>query len=119
MAYKRKTFETITTSLMEPNFLASEVGIITKTHQFKNTGLTADSEGRKILKAGTLYPKNDATAIGIVFQDLDVTESDIEGALMMAGRVYKNRLPVLPDAAAITALEAKGLYFDTCPETTR
>lgn len=119
MAYKTKAFETIGTSLMKPNFLASEIGKITKTHQFLSEEITVNSEGRKIIKAGTLYPKNDATAIGIVFQDLDVTESDLEGALMIAGRVYKDRLPVVPASAAITALEAKGLYFDTCPETTR
>lgn len=50
-------------------------------------------DGRKIVKAGTVYPKNDATAIGMVLNDVDVTEGDADGALLVHGFVDKDKLP--------------------------
>lgn len=50
-------------------------------------------DGRKIIKAGTVYPKNDATAIGMVLNDVDVTEGDADGALLVHGIVDKDKIP--------------------------
>jgi class 3 adenylate cyclase len=33
-------------------------------------------DGRYIVKAGTIYPANDATAIGVILNDYDVTDGD-------------------------------------------
>lgn len=111
----------------QPNFLASEIGLIPKTHTIPQSMGVADPDfnGRLIVKVGTMYPSNDADAIGVVYPNgpdcfaYDVTDGDVEGAVMIAGRVWENRLPVAPDAAAVTALEARGLYFDECPDQTR
>lgn len=108
-----------TTTTTRPNFLASEVGLITKSVNIPDTGVTADSDGLKIVKAGTVWPANDATAKGILFEDVDVTNGAHAGSLIIAGRVFGNRLHTAPDALAITPLEAKGLYFDTEKETER
>lgn len=109
-----------------PNFLASEIGLIPKTHTIpQSMGVADPVTGRLIVKCGTMYPTNDADAIGVVYPNApdcfvyDVTDGDVEGAVMIAGRVWENRLPEAPDAAAVTALEARGLYFDECPEMTR
>ena len=102
-----------------PNFLGSEIGLIPKTFEISPTGVSADADGRKIVKAGTVYPKNDATAKGIVYKDVDVTNGARDGAVLIAGRVLENRLPVAPAAAAKTALEDSGIYFDTAVEITR
>lgn len=105
-----------------PNFLASEIGLIPKTRQIPQSMGVADETGRLKVKCGTVYPTNDASAEGIVFPnanncfEYDVTDGDAIGSVMTAGRVWENRLHTAPDAAAVTALEAKGLYFDTCPE---
>ena len=115
MSYTRKTVATST----RPNFLASEVGLITKSVNIPDTGVTADSDGLKIVKAGTVWPANDATATGIIFDDVDVTNGTHAGSLIVAGRVFGNRLHTTPIAAAITALKANGLYIDSEKETER
>lgn len=103
----------------KPNFLASEVGLITKTYEISDTGVSAGPDGRKIVKAGTVYPKNDGTAVGIVFKDIDVTYGPRDGAVIIAGRVYKNRIKPAVESAAVPVLEKRGIYFDDMPETTR
>ncbi|MEG2898200.1 MAG: hypothetical protein RR841_08030 [Eubacterium sp.] len=102
-----------------PNFIASEVGLLTRTFEVSNTGIVADTYGNKILKAGTVYPLNDATAKGIVFEDVDVTEGSRMASLIVAGRIFENRLHKAPATTAKTALEKNGMYFDTAVETIR
>ena len=62
-------------------------------------------EGRKIIKAGTIYPSNDANAIGIVFNEMDVTFGDRTGALLIHGFVKTAALPQLPTTNAKSALK--------------
>ncbi len=74
-------------------------------HTFKKGDAAATTVGsRKILKAGTIYPTNDASAIGVVENDLDVTDGDRAGALIIHGFINCKKIPAQPDAAAITAL---------------
>lgn len=56
-------------------------------------GSGKDIAGRNIVKAGTIFPKNDATAKGIILYDIDVTDSDVEAPLLIEGYVYENKLP--------------------------
>ena len=65
--------------------------------------------GTKIVKAGTIYPSNDAKAEGIVFTDQDVTDGDKNCAILIHGYVKTAALPVAPSAEAIKAL--RGVYF--------
>ena len=113
-------FMKVETSETRPNFLGSEVGLIKKTYEIKQAGVTANASGRKIVKGGTIYPANDATAVGIVFEDIDVTEDAVcPGSIIIAGRILQNRLPVEPAEEALTALKARGIYFDDEAETVR
>lgn len=113
-------FMKIETTETRPNFLGSEIGLIQKTYEIKQAGVTADAAGKKIVKGGTIYPANDATAIGIVFEDIDVTEDAVRpGSLIIAGRILENRLPVEPTPEALAALMARGIYFDDEAETVR
>lgn len=61
-------------------------------------GLAVLQEGRYIVKAGTIYPKNDATAIGVVLNDYDVTDGDAMMAVVVHGFIKKAALPVAPAA---------------------
>jgi hypothetical protein len=99
------------------NFIASAVGLIAKTCQVP-ASLGVQDGDRKIVPAGTVIPANDATAIGILVNDMDVTHGDTVGAVYTAGHLYGNYLPAVPAAAAITALSARGLYFDDLTSTT-
>lgn len=90
-----------------------------KTREIAQTGAT-NVNGRKYVKMGTIYPANDATAVGIVYEDVDVTTGNMPGSVVLKGVVYKDRLPVAIAANAQTALEAKGFTFiNTAPAVTR
>lgn len=91
-----------------------------KTRQIAQAGATTAANGAKYVKMGTVYPANDATAEGIVYEDVDVTTGDMPGSVVLKGTVYEDRLPVALADAAKTALEAKGFTFiETAPAVTR
>ena len=113
-------FLKVETTKTRPNFLGSEIGLIQKTYEIKQEGVVAGTDGKKIVQGGTVYPANDGTALGIVFEDIDVTEDAVRpGSIIIAGRILQNRLPVEPTPEAITALTARGIYFDDEAETVR
>lgn len=57
------------------------------------SGMVVSKNGRFIIKAGTVYPANNETAIGLVMQDYDVTDSDASMAIIIHGFVRADRLP--------------------------
>ena len=61
-------------------------------------GLAVLEDGRYIVKAGTIYPANDATAQGVVLNDYDVTDSGAGMAVVVHGFIKLAALPVAPDA---------------------
>ena len=88
-----------------------------------NTGVEANSEGRKIVKAGTPVggtvdvlierqtvlttcntADNGANAQGLLLHDVDVTEGDANATLIVAGVVDTSKLDVTIVDAAKTAL---------------
>lgn len=90
-----------------------------KTRTISQTGAT-DVDGRKYVKAGTIFPSNDENAEGIVYEDVDVTTGAMPGSVVLSGVVYEDRLPVKIAEGAKTALTAKGFKFiETTPAVTR
>lgn len=69
------------------------------------TGVTAGADGRKIVPAGTILPANDATAVGVLLHDTDVTDGDRTDAIVIHGFIKSSALPVVPDITAVTALK--------------
>lgn len=68
-------------------------------------GLATLVDGRYVVKAGTIYPANDATAIGVVLNDYDVTDGDAMMAIVIHGFIKVAALPVIPSANAISAMK--------------
>lgn len=100
-------------------FLASEE-CTRETRQIAQSGATTAADGSKYVKMGTIYPANNATAIGFVYEDVDVTTGDMPGSVVTKGIVYADRLPVALADAAKTALEGLGFKFvTTAPAVTR
>ena len=69
-----------------------------------SAGVTANSEGKKIVKAGTIFPANDDTAKGVILHDTDVTHGDALGTIVIHGfidnaKLIKNGITVSSDAA--------------------
>lgn len=87
------------------NFLAS-AKYVAFTRQIDDTGVTANAQGRKIVPAGSVYPANDATAIGITLTDTDVTEGPAPGSVLADAWILEDRLPEAVDADAKEALAA-------------
>lgn len=104
-------YTSMETSTTHPNFLGSEIGLIQKTCQVP-VSLGVQDGKYKIAAAGTVFPANDATAEGILFEDVNVTNGDKVGSIITSGHVLSEYLPVSPSAEAKTALNAKGIYFD-------
>lgn len=101
-------------------FLESDAGVVRKTRQIAQAGAVTAPNGGKYVPMGTVYPKNDATAEGIVYEDVDVTSGDMPGSVVLAGRVYADRLSGTLSAAARTALEGKGFtILETAPAVER
>ena len=99
-------------------FLENAEDAIRETKQIKQSGATTAENGAKYVKAGTVYPSNDDKAIGIVYQDVDVTSGDMPGSVVTRGTVYESRLPVTINSTAKSALTAKGFYFIAAEPTT-
>ena len=57
------------------------------------SALTANAEG--IVPAGTIVPKNDATAIGVLLYDVKPTDNP-NGAVVIHGFIKKAKLPAAP-----------------------
>lgn len=96
-----------------PNILESEVGLVLKTYTADQKN--AETVGtKKIIKSGSVYPTNATGAIGIVFEDVDMTDDAKRPiSVIVAGRVLEKRLPVTVDETAKTELEKSGIVFVT------
>ena len=69
----------------------------------------SETNGKKIVPKGSLLDasgvvKNDATVVGILAEEVDVTNGPKPGALIVEGYVLKDRLPVAPETLAEKAL---------------
>lgn len=65
-----------------------------ETRQIAASGASTDYNGAKYVPMGTIYPSNDANAIGIVYEDVDVSSGDMPGSVVTKGVVYEDRLAV-------------------------
>lgn len=61
-----------------------------------------------VVRAGTIVPANDATAIGVLLTDVVLAENP-NGTIVIHGFIESTKLPVAPVEEAITAL--KGITF--------
>lgn len=52
------------------------------------------SNGGKFLPMGIAYPSNDSNAIGIIYEDVDVTTGNMPCSVVLRGTVYEDRLAV-------------------------
>ena len=73
--------------------------------------------GRDIVPAGAVFPANDGTATGILYEDIDVTDGAAPGSIVTKGVIYGDRLPAQLAQAAATALT--GITVKTSPAIVR
>lgn len=75
-------------------------------------------DGRIVVPAGAVIPANGATAKGILFEDIDVTNGAMPGSVVIEGTVYGDRLPAALASAAASAL-TKITVIAASPTVTR
>ena len=71
------------------------------------SGVVADADGNKIVKAGTPYPSNDEKCEGYVLEDVDVTYGDAPASIVFEGtldnaKLTANGITVDADAKSAT-----------------
>ena len=87
-------------------FLASEDCTLETRQMSASNGVEID--GGKVIPMGTIYPANDSTAEGIVYEHVDVSTGDMPGAVVTRGVIIEERLTDGLASDAQAALEAKG-----------
>lgn len=77
-------------------FLVNNEDCSRETKQIaQNSALVVSTdEGGKYVPMGTAYPTNDGNAIGILYEDVDVTVGDMPGSVVTKGEVYEDRLAI-------------------------
>lgn len=88
-------------------FLAHEE-CVRETRQIAQAGATTAENGSKYVKMGTVYPSNDANAIGIVYEDVDVTTGNMPGSVVTKGVVYEDRLAEAVDTYSSATVPTGG-----------
>ena len=99
------------------NFLASSKFVsFTDKVDATNYNVQTDALGHKVIPAGTVCPTNDASAPGVTFEEVDVSNGPQPVPVIREGWLLGMRLPVLPSAAAVTAMPA--IHFKDAADVT-
>lgn len=90
------------------NILGSEIGLITKTITVPGSYASYNTvNGRKIVPAGAVFA---SPFDGLLFQDVDITDGDKLGSLIIAGHYLRANLPYSITDSQVSAFSAIGLY---------
>lgn len=93
-------------------FLADDENCTRVTAQIaqNHAAVVTRADGTKYVPAGSIIPSNDGNAVGILYENIDVTTGDMPGSIVTAGVVYGDRLPAAAESAAKSAMA--GIKFD-------
>ena len=105
----------------EPGYFLAHEECTRETRQFSENDpkVKTTVAGGKYVPMGTIYPANDGTAIGITYEDVDVTNGDMPGSVVTAGTIVEAKLPETLAGTAKTALQGLGFKFVTEDTVTR
>ena len=77
---------------------------LTATVAQNHAAVVTRADGSKYVPAGAVIPANGSTAVGILYEDVDVTTGAMPGSIVTEGVVYEDRLPASLDSDAKTAM---------------
>lgn len=78
-----------------PGFFLAHEECVRETKQMAQNNYAVVTEGEtKHVPMGVAYPTNNGSAIGITYEDTDVTTGDMPASIVTKGRVYENRLAI-------------------------
>lgn len=93
-----------------PGYFLAHEECVRETRTIPETGamVTTTDDGAKYVKMGTIFPANDGTAEGIVYEDVDVATGSMPGSVVTKGVVYENRLPQAEDSYSSATVPTGG-----------
>ena len=77
-----------------PGYFLAHEECTRETKQMAQASAVTSANGGKYIPMGTAWPSNDGNAIGIVYEDVDVTSGDMPGSVVTKGEVYEDRLAI-------------------------
>lgn len=86
---------------------ANDEDCVRETREIAQSGAVEVADGTKYVPMGTAYPSNDSNAIGLTYEDVDVTTGNMPGSVVTKGIVYEDRLAVT--GATYSAVTLKNL----------
>lgn len=81
-------------TIYAPGFFLAHEECVRETREIAQASAEDDGYGGKIVRGGTAYPSNTSSAIGIVYEDVNVTSGDMPGSVVTKGVVYEDRLAI-------------------------
>lgn len=90
-----------------PGYFLAHEECVRETKQIPATMGTAVAN-TKYVKMGTIFPSADANAIGIIYEDVDVTTGDMPGSVVTKGVVIEARLPEAVDSYSSATVASGG-----------
>lgn len=107
---------------LEKNFIASAVGLRTISMTFNVEDAQEDENGKMYIPAGYFIGGGDGYTGGLAGVVLDNVyfkegQETAIGALVVAGHIFNDRLPVEVSQEDINNAALQGLYFETAPVT--
>lgn len=102
------------------HFLADDETCIRKTMTIaaNHAQAVTRDDGRKVVPAGAVIPSNNGNALGILYEDIDVTNGAVAGSVVTEGTVYEDKLPAAIESAAESAMTGITV-ITTSPAVTR
>lgn len=102
------------------HFLVDDETCIRKTMTIaaNHSQVVTRDNGRKVVPAGAVIPSNDGNAVGILFEDIDVTEGAKPGSVITNGVILEDRLPAAIESTAESAMTGI-VVITTSPAITR
>ena len=87
-----------------PGYFLAKEDCDRETQEIPQSMATTEANGTKYVKAGTVYPSNDGNAVGLVYEDVDVTTGNMPGSIVTRGTVIEPYLPANIASAAKAAM---------------
>lgn len=86
----------MTATVYAPGYFLAHEECVRETRQFaQNSALVVTkADGSKYVPMGTAYPSNDGNAIGITYEDVDVSVGNMPGSVVTKGIVIEDRLAI-------------------------
>ena len=85
-----------TSQVYAPGFFLAHEECVRETKEFaQNSALVVTgADGTKHVPMGTAYPTNDGNAIGITYEDVDVSKGNMPGSVVTKGEIIEDRLAI-------------------------